>query len=237
MLIYSVTELDKWMASTHTNPHFRSMIRKYLLAQSSSTMVDCLNHHDPLLHTHASVQDRLGWDNFIEGRICTVFLTYITQELGGRRRCLRPARWCMLFVKQLLQLTHKQWLFRNSHVHYKKLDGLTPAEHEKIFERVKDLMYTDPSELLAQHRYLLEEDFENLGEGSSGERQHWIASMESALKAANHVRSGKEYVGEPGAFVGSHSFNYTTALRPSSGGSYVYRRCRVKGSRHQHETL
>ena len=48
-------------------------------------------------------------------------------------------------------------------------------------------MWTDPSELLGKHQYLLEEDFAQLGEGSAGGRQHWFASVESALAAADHV--------------------------------------------------
>ena len=53
-------------------------------------------------------------------------------------------------------------------VHYKRLDGVTEKQHKEIFKRVKTLMWTDPGDLLAKHRYLLEEDFELLGEGSTG---------------------------------------------------------------------
>ena len=51
-------------------------------------------------------------------------------------------------MNSLLQLTHKQWLFRNSHVHIRKVDGMTEAEHEELFDQVQDLMLIDPSELL-----------------------------------------------------------------------------------------
>ena len=48
-------------------------------------------------------------------------------------------------------------------------------------------MYTDPQELLPKHKYLLEEDFASLGEGSSLAREYWVVSMEAALAAATHV--------------------------------------------------
>ena len=87
-------------------------------------------------------------------------------------------------------------------------------------------MWTDPGDLLAKHRYLLEEDFELLGEGSAGSRLLWIASMESARKAADHVRAGRHYAGNPGSF--KFKTGYTTTLRPSQDGRFVYKRTRRK---------
>ena len=178
-----------------------------------------------MLESLAEVQDRLGWDNFIEGRISKVFLSYVQPSLSGqRRKCLSPQSWGTTFITHIISLTHKQGLFRNSHVNFKKLDGLTPAQHDEIFQRVQSLLWTDPAELLDRHKYLLEEDFHQLGAGSSGVRQNWIQSMESALKAAAIVKTGRQYRGEPGVYVPTQ--RYTNILRPSSDGSQVYRRCR-----------
>ena len=100
----------------------------------------------------------------------------------------------------LMQATHKQWLFRNAHVYYCKLEGLTPQQHEEILHRVEEPMEVDPDELLVQHRSLFEEDFHELGGGSTRIRQTWTASVESALAAAAHVRPGRTTPGNPGVF-------------------------------------
>ena len=76
------------------------------------------------------------------------------------------------FIEHLLQLTHKQWLFRNSRKHFRRVDGLTEAEHTKIFQEMQDLMHTDPEELLQRHQHLLEIDFGALSKGSSILRLH-----------------------------------------------------------------
>ena len=65
-------------------------------------------------------------------------------------------------------MTHKQWLFRNMHVHYKKMDRLTETQHEEISKEIKELIMVDPGSLLDKHRYLLEWDFGALGEGFGG---------------------------------------------------------------------
>ena len=85
---------------------------------------------------------------------------------------------------------HKQWLFRNAHLHYKNLEGLTMADHERIYDRVLELRLTNPAKLLDQHQYLLDTDFLESGEGPTLHRQSWIASVESALASASFVSSG-----------------------------------------------
>ena len=100
----------------------------------------------------------------------------------------------------LMQATHKQWLFQNVHVHYCKLEGLTPQQHEEVLHRVEELMEVDPAKLLGQHRSLFEEDFHELRAGSTGMRKTWIASVESALAAAAHVRSRRGTLDHPSGF-------------------------------------
>jgi predicted RNA-binding Zn-ribbon protein involved in translation (DUF1610 family) len=237
MLKHSVKELDDWMITTPVDAHLRTMINRFLLAQDSKTMKECVSGQSTILHTLAEVHDRLGWDNFVEGRISVLFLEAVKPELAGRLSRLTPERWCRTLVSKLLQLTHKQWLFRNSHVHYNKLEGLTSQQHEQIFDKVKEMMWTDPADLLSKHRYLLEDDFEILREAASGVRLQWIASMESALGAAEHVRSGHKYWGDPGTFAPTRHARKRavkdrkkTILRSSPGGGKVYRR-RRRGDR------
>ena len=185
---YSVAEMSDWLARTVTDIPFRYMISTYLLSQGSKQMIEC-SQRVPHLQDIARHHDRLGWDNFVEGRISTHYLTNIKSSLPQRSR-LTPTSWAKKFVQKLIIGTHKQWLYRNAHVHYKKLDGLTEADQTLIFTRVEELLHTDPLDLLPSHRCLLDGNFEALGEGSAANRQHWIVAMESALTAAEYVRAG-----------------------------------------------
>ena len=198
MLVHTVNHLTQWIVGTGVGSSMATMIRDYLLAQDTKTMVSCTPANEPALVEIATAQDILGWDSFVEGRITTNFLTAVKPALTGRRRRLKPKRWCQQFISKLLQITHKQWLYRNSDVHYKKLEGMTARRHEDIIAQMQDLMWTDPHELLDQHRSLLEADFEALGDGTSGDRLQWISSINSAKKAATYIRSGGKYMGNPG---------------------------------------
>ncbi len=97
--------------------------------------------------------------------------------------------WAKQFLTRVLNITHRQWLYRNSRIHIRQAEGLSLADHESILQKVSSLIGTDPNDLLSQHRSLLHTDFEALGEGTSTDRQYWIAQMESAIKAQKRRRN------------------------------------------------
>ena len=100
------------------------------------------------------------------------------------------ARWARRLVEALVLVTHKQWLVRNARVHF-LVEGLTEVGHELLFAKVREMMETDPADLLPRHRHLLNVNFAELGEGRAVDRQNWSAAMDSALKAAQQVEAGK----------------------------------------------
>jgi hypothetical protein len=135
-------------------------------------------------------QDRLRWDCFVEGRISALLL-----------ECIRPLfvqwtpqksleKWGTQILKTLLNLTHKQWIFRNADVHY-KINGLTQEQHMEIFSCIQSLMEITPLDLLPCHCHLLDNSFHNLGNAETIHQQIWIALMETALKAASRATAGQ----------------------------------------------
>jgi hypothetical protein len=66
---------------------------------------------------------------------------------------------------QTLQITHRQWTYRNRTAHHiKARDGLTEYQQLEIMKHCEDILWPDPSTLLHEDRGLLEVDFEELGE-------------------------------------------------------------------------
>ena len=49
---------------------------------------------------------------------------------------------------------------------------------------VLERLTTTTDDLLPEHQHLLEIDFKGLGEGSTLDRQYWLANMDSAVRAA-----------------------------------------------------
>ena len=64
---------------------------------------------------------------------------------------------------------------------------MTQQQQLKLMRRCEDLLWTDPTLLLVDDKYLLDIDFEALGDGPAIDRQIWISEMEAASVAAGVV--------------------------------------------------
>ncbi len=162
------------------------IIEAYLLAQDSRTMKDCVPSHSPYKNV-ASAVDNLGWDCFVEGRIPQVLIDVVKPML--RRYIprgsveLRGAR----FIKSLISITHKQWLYRNSEIHH-VIDGLSSRQHQELTARIHFLLETKKDSLHERHKHLMEVDFAKLGSGPTIARQVWVANVEMAISVAKVAR-------------------------------------------------
>ena len=135
------------------DPKLLDLLDVYMSVQGGKTMTKCLTSKYSNYTLLSEVQDRLGWDNFVEGRISTLWLNTVEPFLCQASRT-SIQQWGKSFIDSLLLLTHKQWIFRNSKVHY-KTDGLTASQHDVLESTVRELIATHPSALLAKDRYLL----------------------------------------------------------------------------------
>jgi hypothetical protein len=186
-------ELINWMTHSQGNVLLTEALETYLKYRGRYSMTHIVRAH-PDLHDFGHHHDTLGWDNFMEGRICTQFFRLQATTLIQNSSKWTINAWSSQFIKRVLHITHRQWLYRNARIHIKLVDGLTSTEHQQIIHLVNSLLYTDPNDLLPQHRHLLQRDFRQLGEGTALDRQYWIADMRSAIQTANIVlrRRGKK---------------------------------------------
>ncbi len=91
--------------------------------------------------------------------------------------------WGAKFIKSLVSITHKQWLYRNSDVHH-AIDGLSSRQHQELTARIHCLLKTKKDSLHERHRHLMEVDFTKLGSGTTIARQVWVANVNMAISVA-----------------------------------------------------
>ena len=188
MFAQTVSELVQWMARSHGHPEIILAVESYLTFRGRVQMKRICQDYG-ILKRFAQETDRLGWRNFTEARISrTLFDTQEgwLKQLGSKWHI---ESWAKQFLTRVLNITHRQWLYRNSRIHIRQVEGLSLADHESILQKVRTLIGTDPTDLLPHHRSLLYTDFEALGEGTSTDRQYWIAQMESAINAQKRRRN------------------------------------------------
>jgi hypothetical protein len=181
-LIFTQTSeaLIHWMEQSYSHPEIILALCAYLKYRGRVPMKRiCLDF--PILKQFAIETDLLGWRNFTEARLTNTL--FLIQEdwlktIGSR---LSIESWTKQFLIKILNITRRQWMYRNSRIHINHVEGLTLATHENIMNHTKSLIATDPTDLLPQHQSLLQIDYEALGKGPSIDRQYWIAQMESAI--------------------------------------------------------
>ncbi len=137
------------MNNTNITSKLADMIETYLLNQGWQTMAECTKPDSTYLHLAISI-DKLGWDCFVEGCIPISLINVIKPIF-----CCCTSRgsvkiWVTKFIKGLIGLTHKQWLYRNNNVHYVS-EGLKLRQHKELTTKIKILMKTKRSALLGHH--------------------------------------------------------------------------------------
>ncbi len=182
--------LGRWMVKTLGKENVSATVTMYLLSQGETLMTDCVHRGNQELINMARESDRLGWDSLLEGRITTLWLPLVSQLLSKSSRSLLTPSWGRQFINKLHNIIQKQWIYRNTFIHYQSTDGLTTLEHHKIINWVEEYALINPEELLSQHQYLMEADFKTLGSGPAYNRQIWLTNVDSAVAAATLARVG-----------------------------------------------
>ena len=173
-----------WLHETHMDSDLVQCIDEYLSGRGTASMVEITSGLPRYARVAADI-GALGWDCFLEGRIPQSLITLQQAFLCQCDSYWKIRTWSSHCVQYLLNITHRQWLYRNARIYIKKLDGMTSDQHHTIFDLVMDMMLVDPADLLPCHRGLHQVDFKQLGEGSSVDRKLWLTKMHSAIAAAD----------------------------------------------------
>jgi hypothetical protein len=186
MFYESADLLIDFLHESQMDPRLIDCIMRYLDGRGDGKMTE-IAKNEPSYQILAEDMDALGWDCFLEGRVPTSLIEIQHTSLQSSRSWWKIKTWASHFIQHLLNITHRQWLYRNARIHLRKVEGLTATEHEDVIELVKDMVLVDPADLLPQHRHLLEKDFHKLGEGATIDRKLWLQQMRSAISAADSV--------------------------------------------------
>jgi hypothetical protein len=115
------------------------IIETYLLNQGHQTTEDCIKPNSKYFHLSANI-DNLGWDCFVEGRIPYSLITVVKPMFLQCKPHGSIVIWGTKFIKSLISLTRKQWLYRNCDMHYIS-NGVTSRQHNKLTSMLETTSY------------------------------------------------------------------------------------------------
>ena len=126
-------------------------------------MADCTQQSSPYWNLAININN-LGWDCFVEGCLPLSLIDSIRPMFRRYKPHGSVNLWGIKFIKGLIGLTHKQWLYRNNNIHYIN-NGLTLKQHEELTAKINMLLKTWHGTLLHRHRHYMWTKFEELGSG------------------------------------------------------------------------
>eukprot|EP00956_Cyclotella_meneghiniana_P012231 scaffold17380_cov52-Cyclotella_meneghiniana.AAC.2 len=205
MFYESADLLLDFLHETQIDPRLIDCITQYLEGRGEAKMTDIARNHVNF-DAFARDIDSLGWDwdCFLERHVPASLMVLQEMYLQSTNSYWKIKTWASHLVSHLLNITHRQWLYRNARIHLRKVEGLTAAEHEDVIELIKDMVMVDPADLLLlpRHRHLLERDFRKLGEGATVDRKLWLQQMRLAISAADSVITENSTRSRNSAIVG-----------------------------------
>ncbi len=72
--LLAAAELSWWMRDNKTHPDLALVILKYVQGQGKVTCIGCAGNLPPIIREFSTLQDRIGWGNFMMGMISTKLL-------------------------------------------------------------------------------------------------------------------------------------------------------------------
>jgi hypothetical protein len=144
------------MQENHTPSDITALYSEYLSGRGSITMTSLLAPDSPL-YAIARIQDGIGFDNLLMGRLPRALVQHMSPILNAKDiRGVSAKLWARKLSRELIVFTHKQWTYRDGVVHYCPSEtNMTVSEHEAIDEQLQSLLSLTPNDLLPQHCHLL----------------------------------------------------------------------------------
>jgi hypothetical protein len=142
----SIESIMDVLDDANVTSELTKMIKTYLSNQGHQTMGEC-THPKSIFSPIAVDIDNLGWDCFVEGQIPRSLINAIKPMYTRYNPHGSVDTWGLKLIKSLIGLTHKQWLFQNSDVHYVS-KGLTAHQHDELTTKIRVLMKTKHKALL-----------------------------------------------------------------------------------------
>ena len=95
--------------------------------------------------------------------------------------------WMRHFISHILHMTQSQRIFRNVTLHDSICGTLRLQKQEEVLREVETRLETDPLEVPAESKFLLEFDFDSLYRSSFERQTYWVRAIKAARRAGRRT--------------------------------------------------
>jgi hypothetical protein len=118
LLVETTEVLSTWLSQEHLiDLELAYWIHKYIMMRGNKPFAS-LGAMSPRMKALAISQDKIEWQNFMEGCISTHFYFIQHYHLALSGSYLNGSDWSKSLISKLLHITHSQWIDRNFTPHH-----------------------------------------------------------------------------------------------------------------------
>jgi len=188
----NVTIVEEWMEQEDTMPEIRECLIRALRARS--TTLDFRTDCDAQVIGAAETQTKIGWLNFTEGKLALQWQELQTAHYERIRSDKSAKKWTRGLVMELLQLTHSQWVYRNSIKHKKDQRGLN-IEDARALDHAIDSQFRQGSDGLHERdHHFIQRGRKKVSNMSATDQRNWLEGIKVA-RAAYEESAAREIQG------------------------------------------
>ena len=168
------------------------------------------------MHRAALSQDAIGWREFMEGKVSKEIAAIQDAHCATSPCRMNGSDWMKHFISHLLHLSHSQWICRNITLHDKLRGTLFLRKREDVLKELDSLIETDPEELPAERRFLLEFDFDSLYRSSFENQTYWVRAIKAARRAGQLAAARRGRMGASARRVAARRRSFRPCLDTSA---------------------
>lgn len=175
--------LELWLEDVDTDPELTEVIMECVRARGLLSIAEVCEGLPGRFQQLGRSQDIIGWQRMLEGMVSVEFarLQEMHMRVIGSRWSVQ--RWMSGFITRLLEITHRQWIYRNLLVHDTVSGMLLTLKKEELRREIETQQELGDEGLLEEDKFLAEVNLECL-ETTSGEHQtYWLLAIRAARKA------------------------------------------------------
>jgi len=187
LLTEGVEQLEQWMRQDgRTDSELAYYIPKYILLRGTRPL-SSLGPMSADMRRAAAAQDCIGWREFMEGKVAHLIGSIQRFHCSAAPCKMNGDDWMKHFISHVLHLSHSQWIFRNITLHDSIRGTLRLQDRKEVLEEVEKFLETDPEDVPAESRFLLEFDFDSLYRSSFELQTYWVRAIKAARRAGRRI--------------------------------------------------
>ena len=185
----SLMKLDQYMKNSYTHPSIRSTIISTLEDHGSKNFLTNIPsyEYDRDFEIAANQQNKIGWLGMMNGHISKkwseIQLKHFIQMFQNPPSV---QNWAKNIVLKMYEISHSMWKNRNDIVHDNVEEKLNQRESNKLQKQIIDMYNEGSARVLNIHRYMFEDELENILARTVEEKKFWIDTIIASKECCEH---------------------------------------------------